>query len=755
MGNTSFMLSDEVVLAKGNGQTLRDHRFECLEKLNEFRSVLGQGTEEFLRHFDIDIEEFWRQVTFLVSNHDFGKLNTVFQAKIRSVYNNHGKKIYDHQTKDVPHNFISALYFSNSRFWKLLGDDNVNLCAMAAIHHHGPLSIPDKRLFDRQNEIILQGINEYADFSNDLENLRPCQNKLDALKLPITTSFLRGIYFNLLLTEVNDYDMMIKRRWIFPVLEQYLHLSDWTASGASIRFNSMINLWPRIENVLKKRKSSATRLRISVQEAVSKLGSKAVLLAPTGSGKTEAAIKWAYAQNKQRVLFSLPTRTLVDDIYNRFQGDEDKEGYFPNETGILHGASNYTIRTNDTDDPDAHEFDRYFHRPVMVTTIDQILFSLFNIGKWDAVNFSLAHGSLVIDEVHSYDKITLSLILELINQTKIFNMPMLMMTATLPSWIATAISTISGEAFDIVKVQGMGGGLPWKINRMGKLDLDTVARLGKDNNVLVVVNNVKECVDIYNILKEMVTNVRCLHSRFLQSDRKETINWAKSLVPKGKILVSTQVIEAGIDIDYDILVTEMSPVDSIIQRAGRVNRIRNPNRTADIFVFESVGNDLNINDLIYGKPHLDRTNEILDRLSPADSFIQEALDYVYPENEEMDELNRTYDRIHQIVIECERFAGNGEGKEHGDGLHSLPIREADIPIKTRESRYVSIDVVPVEFLSKALDGGWREHTIRVPIKSFARYIDFNGKFPVVNLQYRRDTGLQQPEGAGYRDAFFI
>ena len=113
------------------------------------------------------------------------------------------------------------------------------------------------------------------------------------------------------------------------------------------------------------------------------------------------------------------------------------------------------------------------------------------------------------------------------------------------------------------------------------------------------------------------------------------------------------------DIDYDILVTEISPVDSIIQRAGRVNRIRDPNRTADIFVFEPLGNNLEISELIYGKPHLDMTREILDRLSADDLSIQKSLDYVYPEDEETDDLIRTYDKIHQLVVECERFGGNG------------------------------------------------------------------------------------------------
>ena len=748
------MPSDEVVLAKGNGQTLRDHRFECLENLSKFRLTLGKGTEEFLRNFDINIQEFWQQLAFLVSNHDFGKLNTAFQKKIWYVYSNSGKKPYN-LPRDVPHNFISTLYFTNSRLWNLLGDDRVNLCAIAAMHHHGSLAVPDKHLFDRQKEIILQDIDEYSSFGDGLDSFKPSQGALDDLHQPINVSLLRGIIFNVLLTEIKYYDSLIKRRWVFPLLEQYLHLSDWTASGANIGITSIANPWAMIERLLNKRKSSANELRMNVQEATSKLDRKAILLAPTGSGKTEAAIRWASRQNKQRTIFSLPTRALVDDIYYRFQGNESIEGYFPNATGILHGASDYTIRSNDTDDPDSHEFDRYFHRPVMVTTIDQILFSLFNIGRWDAVNFSLAHGSLIIDEIHSYDKVTLSLIVELIRQTKIFKMPVLMMTATLPSWFPAAISAISDERFDVVMVSGSGNGLPWKINRMETPDFEAICKMGEENNILIVVNNVKQCVEIYATLKEMGANARCLHSRFLQSDRKEIIGWAKSTGHKGKILVSTQVIEAGMDIDYDVLITEISPVDSIIQRAGRVNRIRDPNRTAEIFVFEPRGDNMEVNELIYGKKHLDKTREILDILNANDSSIQKALDYVYTESEETEELIRTYDKIHNLVMECESFAGNGEGKQHGDGLHSLPIMEADLPIKTRESRYISIDVVPAEFLQEALNNSWREYKLSVPLKSFARYIDFKGRFPVVNLHYSRDTGLQQPEGAENRDAFFI
>ncbi len=754
MENTHFMPYENIVFAKSNGQSLSEHRSECLYKLEYFREMLGKGTEEFLENFNIDTQEFWTQLKFLVSNHDFGKMNTKFQEKIRMVLNN-SEVSQVSLPKDVPHNFISPLYFTNERFSNLIQNDAVNLCAIAAMHHHGSITVPDRSIYDRQNTITLQGFDEYLGFKDGLDDLRPTEKVLEWLKEPIKTQDLRNFYFSCLRTEVTDYESLLRRRWLFSILEQYLHLSDWSASGAKIGVTVLSDPWSKIEQILANKNSSRTELRIRVQEVASTLGRRAILLAPTGSGKTEAAIKWASFQNRQRLLFSLPTRSLVDDIYYRFQGKDGNTGYFQNDTGILHAASDYTIHSNYVEDPDSHEFDRYFHRPVMVTTIDQILFSLFNIGKWDAVNFSLAHGSLIIDEIHSYDKVTLSLILELIKQTRRFQMPILLMTATLPSWIPNAIKSISGEAFDMVTVSAADKKSPWKINILNTLDLDTVAMMGKEKKVLFVVNNVRECVEVYKNLKGMDSNVRCLHSRFLQSDKKEIIEWAKSSIDGGRILVSTQVVEAGIDMDYDILVTELCPVDSLIQRAGRINRSRNPHVSADIFVYEPKGDNADINDLIYGRKPLERTREVLSWLTANDSSVQRALDYVYPEAEGTDDLNQTFELIDQMVLECERFAGNGSGKKYGDGLHSLPIKEMELPIKTRESRYVTLDVVPVEFKSEAAKGKWREYSIRVPLRSYAKYVDFNGKFPVISIRYRRDTGLQQPDRMENRDAFFI
>ncbi len=391
----------------------------------------------------------------------------------------------------------------------------------------------------------------------------------------------------------------------------------------------------------------------------------------------------------------------------------------------------------------------------MVTTIDQILFSLFNIGKWDAVNFALAHGCLVIDEVHAYDKVTLSLIVELLRQTKYFDMPVLLMTATLPSWIPVAISRITGEPFDAVKIPAPVKGMPWRIHLIDNFDPALVAEKGKENRVLVVVNNVRECVGIYSRLKDMHADARCLHSRFIQRDRKDIIEWAKYDTKKGKILVSTQVIEAGIDIDYDILITEISPADTLIQRAGRVNRSRDSRRTADIYVYEPDDINAEINDLVYGKGPLDRTRETLADLTAEDTAIQRILDHVYPENDEIEEFYRTYDRIHRIVQECESFSGKGSGNKHGDGLHSLPISENEFPLKTRESRYVTIDAVPAEFQTEASAGRWREYAVRVPLRPFWKHIDLGGEFPVINLKYSRDTGLELSDSKGHEDAFFI
>jgi len=754
MKGSSFSHSDYQTYAKSDGTTLHEHRKNCLASLNQIRTLFEDAIREFLIHFGVKEAEFWNQISFTVSNHDFGKINNLFQEKIRNIMGQEssiGQKL----KKDIPHNYISPIFFINEKLFHLREGDEINYGALAAMYHHGPIrgikALENRGIFDRQQTIKFQGFRQYYYDDLDQTGLIPEEKIVDYMSNCLNSVQLKDFLNKKFLEPATtDSDETVHaRRWIFPLFKQLLHLSDWIGSGAKFQFLAATSLWDSTSNVLAEKKMNATKLREKLLAKSSCIPSRAILESPTGSGKTEAAIKWADRWNKPRLIFTLPTRSLVDDIYLRFQGTPSSKGYFQSKTGILHSTSEYTYNSNQDDDPESHDFDRYFHRPVMVTTIDQILISLFNSGRWDAVNFSLSLGSLVVDEVHAYDMETMSLIIELIRQTRIFGMPILLMSATLPRWLPKAINEIAGEDFPVINVRNEEENkLPWSLEIKDRIDLNEILNFANKSDVIVVCNNVRSSVEIFKEIHKRHNNTKLINSRFIQQDRSDTISWAKSRSERFKILVSTQVIEVGIDIDFGTLFSEVAPMDVLVQRCGRVNRSGNPARTAKVFVYMPEEKEREIDDLIYGKDHIDRTLRELKKGIDTNERIAESLGSVYPEKEELEILKSTYSKMHNKVIFAEKY-------EQRDGIHSIPLEEADLKIGTRERRYVSILAVPEEFSDIINSHKWKEFAISVPVSSFSKFIDRGGRFPIIRLKYSHETGLEIPSESVEKDAFFI
>lgn len=118
-------------------------------------------------------------------------------------------------------------------------------------------------------------------------------------------------------------------------------------------------------------------------------------------------------------------------------------------------------------------------------------------------------------------------------------------------------------------------------------DIDKIAELGKHKKVLAIVNTVKKAEEIYNLLEEKEVNVNLLHSMFINRDRTEKEKAIKDFTDEDEnkvdiknnkkesgIWVTTQLVEASLDVDFDCLFTEMSTLDSLFQRLGRCYRKR-------------------------------------------------------------------------------------------------------------------------------------------------------------------------------------
>lgn len=330
-------------------------------------------------------------------------------------------------------------------------------------------------------------------------------------------------------------------------------------------------------------------------------GKNVILSVPTGAGKTWAAvIPFLFAQKNpnisfpQKMIYSLPLRTLANSIYE----DVKKKA----------AASIQTGEYND---------DKYFEKDIIFSTIDQTLsnFLCFPLplshGQANINAGAIIGSYLVFDEFHLLDAnlsmaTTIGMLKMLGNLTRCC-----IMTATLnDKFMADLKGNLSNyeivtlEEFptDKEKIKSL---LPVKNKKKIRLANETITakRIAEKHisKTLVICNKVESAQKLYQDLVELKendhkniesinsNNIICLHSRFFNDDRKTKENRLKELFGKKcnkdehAILISTQVIEAGMDISCNAMHTEVSPISSFLQRAGRCARFEN--ETGNIFVY--------------------------------------------------------------------------------------------------------------------------------------------------------------------------
>jgi len=322
--------------------------------------------------------------------------------------------------------------------------------------------------------------------------------------------------------------------------------------------------------------------QIAVYKALAK-GHSVILRAPTGSGKSEAVFaSFMVLRDEQifpkRFIHTLPLRALVNSLEARYS-QYAKKGKLALRVRAQHGAR-----------PESS----LFYTDVLVATIDQLVTSYACAPLSLSVRFGnipagAVPGSLIVfDEVQTLDpRLGLQSTLILSERQQKLDVPFVVMTATLPS---TFINKLA-ERFDFEFIDVDEA----SIESRAKREVVIESRLGQlltveevltyhhniDGRLLVVTNTVDRAMNLYRgILQQEPTlqnKIMLIHSRFLDDDRQAKEIWlnktfGKDYGAKQAILIATQVIEAGLDISADVLLTELSPADSLVQRAGRCAR---------------------------------------------------------------------------------------------------------------------------------------------------------------------------------------
>ena len=403
-------------------------------------------------------------------------------------------------------------------------------------------------------------------------------------------------------------------------------VSDWIGSGALFE-DPHENWQPKIEQALDLAGFIQPQLKpglnfsdvfvfspkntqVKLVDAVKQPGVY-ILEAPMGLGKTEAALYAAYQLLERKlatgIYFALPTQLTSDKIHervnaflNRILDDES-----PHKRALLvHGnAWLKQFEMGEEGSPGGAWFaqgKRGILAPFAVGTVDQALMAVMNVKHGFVRTFGLAGKVVILDEVHSYDSFTGTILDALVKALRQLHCTVIILSATLTQERRAKLLGITPQAntYPLITVQPNVGKLeeiavetiPDVLLTIGHQQEanaieEALRRAEEGQQVLWIENTVKEAQDLYKKLAGRATGigVACglLHSRFSKTDRatNEKIwvthfgtDGAETRPQQGRILVGTQVLEQSLDIDADFLVTRIAPTDMLLQRMGRLWR---------------------------------------------------------------------------------------------------------------------------------------------------------------------------------------
>ncbi len=588
--------------AKDNGQTLSEHVAKCLEVARAIVPTLPLPDEEKRA-----LEE---EVIIALALHDAGKSAKGFQ------------KVMHHEEKDWGgrrHEILSASLASSI--------PSVSEAVIFAIltHHR---SIPNTHLNQEKRALDIDSIplddeseqsvawkkmkkewiENYSSFQESWIKICQMINRPDLAsakdlpKVRLDRSWLRrgGGSGSQLRSK------MFKERRHFSIVRGLLMTSDHLASGGYIPKNVQRFC---IQDCLNSSLDATIRRNIrGFQVRMSEKRDSVILRAPTGSGKTEAALLWAGTNERRysRLFYVLPNIASINAMFERLV-----RLFGSDNVGLLHSRAREAIykKIDNGDDLESKLHSEKNARmlasvaksiwfPVRVCTPHQILrFSLRGRG-WETSLAEFPNSLFVFDEIHAYDPRLVGQILATARLVKCWGAKCAFLSATMPSFLIDLIKENTAEGRNgtaapelIVPQIREDKELIEKKRHVIHMELGTlldclqsiISDMENGLKVLVVCNTVRASQQVFSELcnalrkkysQEALTQkiILLIHSRFTRRDRSAKELRLLNLETQPRILVATQVVEVSLDISYDTAYLEPAPIDAIVQRMGRVNR---------------------------------------------------------------------------------------------------------------------------------------------------------------------------------------
>lgn len=515
-------------------KSIRRHTKELKDNLEKLRS-LNYVRDEYIFNLTKIACEY----------HDYGKVNREFQNRIKN------QTKFD-DSKEVGHNILS-IYFLNPEEFE--DKDDYYRVAFAILFHHyycdNLNALSDKKIKSLSKELL----SEFKTYKIKLSTPKRIK-EMHGDKVAI---LIKGLVNKCDFSASGGVEIEYENKFLVVSLDRLLE--KWRERNRNSNWNELQRfcIENRNENI--------------------------IAIAQTGMGKTEAGLHWI-GDNKG--FFILPLKTAINAIYQRIVDsiiDKDIE----HRVALLHSDSLSYYNSNNVDEErDILTYQvesKQLSIPLNISTLDQLFDFVFKYKGYELKLVTLSYSKVVIDEIQMYSADLLAYLIYGIKEIIRFGGKVTILTATLAPFIKDLLNEDNDNKFkegtfvnDIKRhnIKTYDSIIDSEI--IYKKYRENIERT-LDNKILVVCNTVKKAQEIYREFLDLgmeKENLNIFHSKFIKSERaekeKQILEFGKTDNKGNGIWISTQIVEASLDIDFDYLFTELSDISGLFQRLGRCNR---------------------------------------------------------------------------------------------------------------------------------------------------------------------------------------
>ncbi|MBC2082819.1 CRISPR-associated helicase Cas3' [Listeria welshimeri] len=528
---------------------------------------------QLIKEFYPKIEVDWYLLELVCLLHDLGKMNVLFQKKM----------IYGGRPSgEIRHGFLSVAFVPVKKL-KALGysKKDIKLVHTAIALHHERKRKTDveqwklevQKLGKQWNDFFYENLKDNAEYKEKIsfDYFYPGSRIFEGNSAVDAEIFKKYVLLKGLLNRI-DYaasagiDVELENDFLMDSME--VQLANFKAINPEADWNALQKYMLQHQN------------------------ENIVVIAETGMGKTEAGLLWL---GNNKGFFTLPLRTAINAIYERITKNivtTNQAG----RVGLLHSEtySQYLLHEGNAE----MDIDEYYTRtrqmslPVTICTLDQLFDFVFRYAGFEHKLATLSYSKVIIDEIQMYSHDLLAYLILGLSYIDKFGGKFCIMTATLPG-IVTDLLLENGVDFVQPEEKFVSSRVRHSMEMVHtEIESEFIKPFYNDNRILVICNTISKAKKIYSELKEHFQGeeIHLIHSQFIKKDRSEK---EKSIFEDGKkgstkkcIWVATQVVEASLDIDFDLLFTELSDVNGLFQRMGRCYRNRSLDVDTNVYVFD-------------------------------------------------------------------------------------------------------------------------------------------------------------------------